>query len=155
MVYVDSSALIKRYIDEIGTDKFNIRLAEAVRAEDPILTSLLSYAEIHAALARKLKDRLLRVTEYHWAAARFESDWRTYLTRVELNQIVLALVPYLVKKHPLKAADAIQLASALWAVRAIQTGGTQRPLVFATSDKQLAGAAEYEQFEVFNPTAKA
>jgi predicted nucleic acid-binding protein len=58
VLYVDSSALIKRYIDEIRTDELNIRLQEAVRARDPILTSILSYAEIHAALARKLKDRL-------------------------------------------------------------------------------------------------
>jgi len=96
----------------------------------------------------------LRVAEYHAAATRFDSDWRTYLSRVDLLPIVLDLVPALVKKYPLRAADAIHLASAQWAAYAVQTGKTTTPtseVVFATSDKQLAEGANAEMFETFNP----
>jgi len=146
VLYVDSSALIKRYLDEIGSDALNNKLQKAARAGDWILTSVLSYAEIHAVFARKLKEELLRVTEYHWAVTRFDSDWRLKLARVELSQSVLDLVPDLVKKerHRLKGADAIQLPSALWAARAIPAGRTsraKRPVGFAASDKQLIAAA--------------
>jgi uncharacterized protein len=154
VLYVDSSALIKRYLDEIGSDALNNKVQKTARAGLQILTSVLSYAEIHAVLARRLKEQLLRVTEYHSAVTRFDSDWRKSLARVELSQSVLDFVPDLVKRHPLKGADAIQLASALWAARAIQMGSAgkaQTPVGFATSDKQLAAAAEYEQLEVFNP----
>jgi predicted nucleic acid-binding protein len=154
VLYVDSSVLVKRYIREIGTDALNLKMQRALRADVPVLTSLLTYAEIHATLARRLKEQLLRVAEYHAATKRFDSDWRTYLSRVDLLQVVLDLVPELVKKYPLKGADAIHLASAQWATYAVQTGKATRPtseVVFATSDKQLAEAAKAEMFETFNP----
>ena len=151
MLYLDSSALSKRYLQEKGSDELKITLQSADKIRDPVLTSFLSYAEIHAALARKLKERSFRMTEYHSAIARFDSDWRTYLTRVELSQRVLAFVPDLVKRHPLKGSDAVQLASALWAASAAQPEPAQTSMVFVTADKQLAGAAEKEQLQVFNP----
>jgi len=119
------------------------------------LTSFLTYAEIHAVFSRKLRDGSLLTAEHHLAVTRFDSDWKTYFVRVELSHVVLTLVRDLVGKHPLKASDAIQLASASWAIQPTRTRGgrkgTQRSAVFATADKQLATAAEYEQFEVFNP----
>lgn len=154
MLYVDSSVLVKRYVREAGTDGLNRRMQQALSADVPILTSVLTYAEIHATLARRLKEQLLRVAEYHKAAVQFDSDWRTYLSQVDLLQVVLDFVPDLVKKYPLKGADAIHLASALWAANAVQTGRATKPaseVVFVTSDKQLAGAAKTEMFEVFNP----
>jgi predicted nucleic acid-binding protein len=154
VLYVDSSVLVKRYIREIGTDALNLKMQRALRADVPVLTSVLTYAEIHATLARRLKEQLLRVAEYHAATKRFDSDWRTYLSRVDLLQVVLDLVPELVKKYPLKGADAIHLASAQWATYAVQTGKATRPsneVVFATTHKQLAEAAKAEMFETFNP----
>ena len=157
MLYVDSSVLVKRYVREIGTDALNLRMERALAADAPILTSVLTYAEIHATLARRLKEQLLRVAEYHAATTRFDSDWRTYLSQVDLLQVVLNLIPELVKKYPLKGADAIHLASALWAAYAVQTGKTTKPtsvVVFATSDKRLAEAAKAEMFETFNPQVR-
>jgi hypothetical protein len=60
---------------------------------------------------------------------------------VDLLQVVLDLVPELVKKYPLQGAEAIHLASAQSATYAVQTGKATRPtgeVVFATSDMQLA-----------------
>ncbi len=157
MLYADSSALIKRYLEERGTKQLNAMIDTTASALAPVLTSVLSYAEIHAALARKLNERTLRATEYHWAATRFDSDWKSYLTRVELSPVVLALVPGLVKRHPLKGSDAVHLASALWLRQSLQRGKTRKPvsklLVFATSDKQLGRAAEKEHLQVFDPEA--
>jgi uncharacterized protein len=156
VLYADSSALVKRYLAEHGSDKLNAKIAETTRARHRVLTSVLSFAEVHAAMARKLGERPpLRATEYHWATARFDSDWRTYLTRVDLTTAVLTLIPNLVKRHFLKGSDAIHLASALWVRDSLEsvgaTGALAEPLIFATSDKQLARAAEREQFEVFDP----
>jgi uncharacterized protein len=154
MLYVDSSALSKRYLQEPGSPELAIKLQEAGKAKDPVLTSFLTYAEIHTVLGRKLRDGSLLPAEYHFAVTQFDSDWRTYFVLVEVSQLVLSLVPELVKRHPLKASDAVQLASAFWAAQAagLRTQkSAQRARVFATSDKQLAAAAEYEQFEVFNP----
>lgn len=159
MLYVDSSALIKGYVEEKGSNELRIKVRKATEAKDPVLTSLFSYAEIHAVLGRKLRQRQLLPADYHWAVTRFESDWRTYFVIVELSQRVLDFVPDLVKrdKYPLKGSDAVQLASALWVDQAARRGKVQkspkRAVVFVTSDGQLAAAADYEQFEVFNPEA--
>jgi uncharacterized protein len=157
VLYADSSALIKRYLEERGTKKLNAKIDKTTSAFHSVLTSVLSYAEIHAALARKLNDRTLRATEYHGAATRFDSDWKTYLTTVELSPVVLALVPDLVKRHPLKGSDAVHLASAIWVRQSVRLGKTQKSLleslVFATSDKQLGRAAEKEQLQVYGPEA--
>ena len=153
MVYVDSSALVKRYLEERGSDKLNERITES---RHRVLTSVLSFAEVHAALARKLRERPpLRAAEYHWATARLDSDWRTYLTRVDLTTVVLDLIPDLVKRNSLRGSDAVHLASALWFRESLEfdkvKGTSPETIIFATSDKQLARAAQYEQLEVFNP----
>jgi uncharacterized protein len=153
VVYVDSSALVKRYLEERGSDKLNERITES---RHRVLTSVLSFAEVHAALARKLRERPpLRATEYHWATARLDSDWRTYLTRVDLTTVVLDLIPDLVKRNSLRGSDAVHLASALWFRESLEfdkvKGASPETIIFATSDKQLARAAQYEQLEVFNP----
>ena len=55
MLYLDSSALIKRYVKELGTDATKARIeTEAATPGNPF-TSVLTYAEIHATLARKKK----------------------------------------------------------------------------------------------------
>jgi predicted nucleic acid-binding protein len=159
VLYTDSPALIKRYLEERGSEKFNAKVAQTVNARQRVLTSVLSFAEVHAALARKLEERPpLPATEYHRATARFNSDWRTYLTRVELNTDVLDFIPGLVKKHFLKGSDAVHLASALWVSRRFERNeipaSSAEQLIFATSDRRLARAAKYERFEVFDPETK-
>ncbi len=151
--------LVKRYLEERGSERFNAKVAQTVNARQRVRTSVLSFAEVHAALARKLEERTpLPAREYHWATARFNSDWRTYLTRVKLNADVLDFIPGLVKKHYLKGSDAVPLASALWVSRRFESSkikeSSVEQLIFATSDRMLARAAEYEQFEVFDLEAK-
>jgi predicted nucleic acid-binding protein len=63
VLYVDSSVLVKRYIREIGTDALNLKMQRALRADVPVLTSVLTYPEIHATLAIRLKEQLLGVAE--------------------------------------------------------------------------------------------
>jgi len=156
VLYTDSSVLVKRYLEERGSDELNGKIAETTHAHHRVVTSVLSFAEVHAALARKLQLRPpLRAAEYHWATTRFNSDWRTYLTRVQLSPDVLALIPDLVKKHFLKGSDAVHLASAIWVSQRVEFGRFPEPLpeqlIFATSDKQLAKVARDEQLKVFDP----
>ena len=156
MLYTDSSVLVKRYLEERGSAKLNAKIAETTSAHHRVVTSVLSFAEVHAALARKLQlQPPLRAAEFHWATMRFNSDWRTYLTRVQLNPDVLDLIPGLVKKHFLRGSDAVHLASAIWVSQRVEFDKLPEPLperlIFATSDKQLAKAARDEQLKVFDP----
>lgn len=155
MLYLDSSALSKRYLRESGWQELAAKLREAIRKKRRVITSVLTYAEIHAVLARKLRDGSMLPAEHYRATGYFESDWRTYLSVIEVSQSVLSIIPNLVNKYPVRASDAIQLGSAIWAADSSQGVGSQRlgrsSVLFATSDRQLAAAAEAEHLGVFNP----
>jgi hypothetical protein len=86
----------------------------------------------------------------------FDADWVLSLGPIELGTNVLGLVRDIVRGVSLRGADAIHLASALWlrdmarlGIKADQYTG---PLVFVSSDKQLARAASKHKIEVFDPT---
>jgi uncharacterized protein len=156
--YVDSSALIKRYVHEAGSDALNAKLTEAAQHHDGIFVSVVGYAEILATFARRLRENRGRKRQTELLQDQFLDDWMFELTRVELTVGVLGFILELVDKHPLKGSDAIHLASALWLRDALRLGRHPRPadrsLTFATSDKQLKSAAANEGLEVFDPEEK-
>jgi predicted nucleic acid-binding protein len=155
VLYLDSSALIKRYQNERGTDTLNARLQAEAKGLRAAFTSVLTYAEIHAALARRARERLLSPEEAAVISDEFDADWVLSLGPIELGTNVLGFVRDIVRGFSLGGADAIHLASALWlrdmarlGVKADQYTG---PLVFVCSDKQLARAVAKHKIEVFDP----
>jgi len=159
VLYVDSSALIKHYIREAGSDALNAKLNEASRHHPGIFISAVGYAEILATFARRLRGNARLKKQTKLLRDVFRDDWMFELTCVELAVGVLELIPGLVDKHPLRGADAIHLASALWLRDAVRLGQefgpANRSLTFASADKQLNRAASAEGLEVFDPQEKA
>jgi predicted nucleic acid-binding protein len=155
VLYVDSSALIKHYIREAGSDAINAKLNEASLHHPGVFISAVGYAEILATFSRRLREnaRLKKQTEL--LRKQFRDDWVFELTRVELAVGVLEFIPGLVDRHALKGLDAIHLASALWLRDALRLGKNFGPgnpsLTFASSDKQLNNAAYAEGLDVFDP----
>lgn len=109
MIYFDSSALVKRYLREDGTDRVN----EIIRSTPFISTSRLTYPEMLSAFARKYKRGDILEREFHRAANKFETDWN-YLFVIEFQNELLPLINKTVKEHYLRGADSVHLASALW-----------------------------------------
>jgi predicted nucleic acid-binding protein len=155
VLYLDSSALIKHYVQEAGTDALNMKLQLEAQGPQDNFVSMVGYAEIFAILARRLRENLLRQEEFDLIQERFSEDWLFNLGHVELTVGVLAFIPGLVKRHPLKGSDAIHLASVLWLRDSRRHGKSfaaeSRTVEFVTSDKQLQNAASLEGLEVFNP----
>jgi uncharacterized protein len=158
VLYVDSCALIKRYVQETGSNALNAKLSEASQHQVGIFISVVGYAEILATFARRLRENRGRKRQTELLQSQFLDDWMFELTRVELTVGVLGFIPELVNKHPLKSSDAIHLASALWLGDALQLGRqfglANQSLTFATSDKRLKSAAAQEGLEVFDPEEK-
>lgn len=155
MLYVDSSVLVKQYIQEPETVAVRARIKEESLRSQITFISDVGYAEIFAAFARKFRDNLLQASENDQVQKQFQDDWLFTIGHIELTVGVLGLVPGLVNKHPLKGADAIHLASALWLRDAMRLrksfGASPGILEFATSDKQLKNAAALEGLSVFDP----
>jgi len=104
-----------------------------------------SAVECVSALARREREGLLENRAMTFALARLQrlaSDWH----EVEPGGAVREAAARFVRVHPLRAADAFQLAAAYLAAE-------HRPaaLAIVTLDERLAGAAHKEGFEVIGP----
>ena len=70
-LYLDTSALVKLYVDEDGSPVVRRTLQRAVVAA----TSALAYVEARAALAHRRREGGLAASEYRRAVRPFDDDW--------------------------------------------------------------------------------
>jgi len=137
MRYFDASALVKRYVRERGTAK-----VQRLLTSDVAVTSRLSAVEIASALARRAREGAFSDAARDRAVAALDADLASMLV-VELTAAVVARAQALVRRHALRAGDAIQLASCLYIQEAV---GEKTSLV--AFDDRLAKAARLEDLAV-------
>jgi predicted nucleic acid-binding protein len=142
VIYLDTSALIKRYVDERGSPGVHQMVATG-----PVATSKIAYAELYAGLARKVRQRQLTARDRGTAARQFEHDWQACI-RINVLDEILALARDLVARHPLRGFDALHLASALYVAK--ESG---QAVTFAAADSRLVRAARAERLTAVNPEA--
>jgi predicted nucleic acid-binding protein len=140
VIYLDTSALIKRFVNEKGS-----ALVESlVQGKGAVATAKIAYAEIFAGLTRKLREGNLSKPQYALACRQFERDWHAYV-RVGLEDDILLLARDLIQRRPLRGYDAVHLASALRLKIALG-----EEITFAAADERLLKAAEAENLEFLN-----
>jgi predicted nucleic acid-binding protein len=156
VVYLDSSALIKNYLTEPGTPKLQAFLREQTQAGARLFSSVLTFAEMHAIVARKLRDNTIPKTTAVKIHDEFDDDWLFTFSGVEVNSAVLGFVRGLVDASLLRGADTLHLASALWvrdmARMGVKSGSYSGELTFVSSDRQLLLAAKKQGIVTFDPT---
>ena len=137
IVYFDTSALIKLYVEEEGSSAVRDLMASL----DLAASSNVLPVELRGSLARMSRSARLDATSYDRARADFEEDWPA-MTVVPATGVVLAHAAELAERHFLKALDAIHLASAL------TLSGHEDDLVLSTWDRPLLDAASAEGIRV-------
>jgi uncharacterized protein len=125
-LFADSSALAKRYIADEKSVEFENLLQRATN----LAVSVLCAPEIISALCRRRRERFLKPAEYSAAKTALESDLSDAAIIQVVDEVLLESIR-LLESNPLRASDAIQIASALvW-----------RADLFASADaRQLAAA---------------
>ena len=145
--FVDSSALVKRYVRETGTAW--VRGITRRRPSTHIYIALITAVEVTSAVARRRG-----VTLSAAQASSILSRFRKHLAgRYLPSQITPALVSDAMKlanRHRLRAYDAVQLAAALdvyrdWSANRLGT------FVFVSADRDLNAAAIAEGLTVEDP----
>jgi hypothetical protein len=139
-VFADSSALVTRYAAEE-------RQAALGRPEE-IIVSVLARVEVPSAIWRKQRMGELTAEDAALLVAAFEADYfgtaggaaeAGGFLGVAVRSAILARATRLVAAYPLRAYDAIQLASALAVAEVVpELAG------FAAFDRQLRAAAAAE-----------
>jgi predicted nucleic acid-binding protein len=140
MRYWDTSALVPLVVDEPGT-----ALVRSWLREDPqVVTWGLTRLEIVSAVERRLREGSITEGQRREALSRFTTLADAWGEIVDLLAVRARAVP-LVARHPLRAADAVQLGAAIVAAEADPPS-----LAFACLDRDLARAAEREGFLVLS-----
>ncbi len=134
MRYLDASALVKRYVREPGSLKVRRLLSTDVAA-----TSRVSAVEITSALMRRASEGAFTDAERDRALASLERDMSSLLI-VELTPEIVKLAQTLLRRRPLRAGDAIQLASCLYLQSELD-----EPIAFVAFDTRLTDAAQRER----------
>ena len=142
--FVDTSALVKRYIKEQGSDWLR---KEIVQHET--LISQLTPVELAAALSKRLADGSISKFVFYQArrAMLLHLVERRYAT-LELGARVINEALRLTFREPLRAYDAVQLATSLVASRDLDRGR----FVFVTADEKLAAVSRTKGLQTDNPT---
>jgi predicted nucleic acid-binding protein len=131
-VYLDSSSLVKVYVQEPGTDDVRQLLADASVAT----TSVVAYAEVRAALARQRRTRALTPRGFTEAKRLFEQDWPMFVA-VEANAALCRAAGTLAERYALRGFDAIHLAS----FQQVLERATDDDVEFSSADDRLTRAA--------------
>lgn len=129
-LYLDSSALVKLYIEEENS----AIVRKAVEEADDTATCVVTYAEARAALARRRRESALKEAGYRTAVEALDEDWRAF-TRLEVNDGLARLAGVLAEQKSLRGFDAVHLAAALTLQQ--QVGD----VAFMAFDKRLVEAA--------------
>jgi predicted nucleic acid-binding protein len=132
ILYLDTSSLVKLYVDEPGSSEVRRVLEEAEIAT----TSVVAYPEARAALARRRRERSLTGTAHGRAKAALEADWPRFLA-LDVSTSLAKSAGDLAERHRLRGFDALHLASFLGIAREFP-GEKVR---FSSADKALERAA--------------
>lgn len=139
MRFWDSSALVPLLVTEPGSAE----RTRALQTDPGLLVWWGTLIETESALQRRLRESALDAAGVRLARenlARLARSWQ----EVPPSALVRTLAVRLLRTHPLRAADALQLAAAL---SLLQSGLS--PLAFLTADARLGDAAEIEGLDVW------
>lgn len=156
--FFDSSAILKRYFRERGTDW--VRAVCESRTRPVLYISEIAHVEVIRALRQKQRESTAHVSfidaqinQFERHVARRATSRNTpiyYMTW--LNSAIVQLAASLcdrfwdVQPYPLRTLDAIQLACAL-----TEASGTTDEVIFVTSDQRLEAVAPVAGLRVVNP----
>lgn len=131
-LYLDTSSLLKIYVDEEGSDEVRQDLADCAAAA----TSAVTYAEARAAFARRRRDGTLTAAVLRVAKREFDEDWPRYLV-VEPTMALCREAGDLAERHALRGFDSLHLAAYLQVLRDTPASEVR----FSSFDRDLNRAA--------------
>jgi uncharacterized protein len=128
-VFLDSSALAKRYVQEAGSD----RVQELLFSASSLGISIICVSEVVSALCRRRREKGVSPQQYLKAKqALFEDVGDSSV--VNLTDQVVARAVELLERWPLRSSDSLHVASAAeWAA----------DLFVSADEKQCAAARGY------------
>lgn len=145
--FVDTSALAKRYTNEIGSSW--VRSWTKTSSANLLIIAELTLVEMFSVFARRDYDGEVTSNSAERLRRVFLVHVRDEYSVMGINGVLRASAQTLVTKHValgLRTLDAVQLASALHAQTVLQ-----QPVTFVSADKKLLKVADVEGFLTDDP----
>lgn len=139
--FFDSSALVKYYVNEVGSAWVE-SLIDAQPSNEIAIAQITS-VEVVAALSRRVRMGMASAAAATTAISAFRSDFQTKYTVLSLTTKVLEEAMNLAELHRLRGYDATQLAVALDLETEMTADGVG-PLTLISADIELNQAAQAE-----------
>jgi predicted nucleic acid-binding protein len=148
--FLDSSALIKRYVVEVGTKW--VRSLTTRSAENIIIIAHITQAEVVSGAMRRKREGT--ITERTARATRLLVDRHASQEYrvVGLTRQIVQRAEDLLELYSLRAYDSIQLASALESNARLVAAGLS-PITFLSADNRLLGVASTQGLATDDPNA--
>ena len=144
----DSSGLVKRYVDEVGSDW--IRAIVVPASANIVSIADITRAEVTSAFARRTREGIITLDERDALMQTCQAHCTTQYRIVPTQPVIIDLATELLQRHPLRACDAVQLASASIVNQSLIAYGFP-PLIFITADDRLIAAARGAAVTAENP----
>ncbi len=139
ILFLDTSALVKLYVEEAHSDA----VREWVDGAEVVASCRVAYPEAVSALNRRMRAGDIAKKAYDAASRALRRDWDR-IAVVDFREIEAGR---LAAKHGLRGFDAIHLSSAL----TIATHPAGPDVVFSSFDAALNRAASRERLHVLPP----
>ena len=146
--YFDSSATVKNYVQEVGSDwvksVFNSVTTKVIYAVS------ISEVEVVSAFSRRRKGKTLSSNDAKVASQQFRYDFANDFRVIEVAAVLINSAVNLAETHYLRGYDAVQLSAAIKISKQISSLKLGS-LVFVSADNDLNTAANAEGLTVENP----
>jgi predicted nucleic acid-binding protein len=110
ILYLDASSLVKRYVDEWGSDE----VARATETATLVGTVVVTRVEVSAAMAKAARLNILTRKEASRGLRAFRQEWADFV-QLQVTDLLISRADVLAWEHDLRGYDAVQLAAAsLW-----------------------------------------
>jgi predicted nucleic acid-binding protein len=147
--YLDTSALVKRYVREVGTDW--VRALTDPRAGNTMVLAEIRMVEAAAAMTANYRaSRGITLSERDTAVRLLVHHCASEYELVPINRMILDHALLLTQRHRLRGYDAVHLASALAANVALTAAGGPA-IVLVAADRDLRETAAVEGLAIDNP----
>ena len=146
--FLDTSALVKKYMTETGSTW--IETLTDAESDNKIILARVTWVETLSAFTRLHRENRIDLNVLNQTINVFKADWESQFQIVEVKKSDYEKAGELLKKHPLRAYDSIQLACALKIHSAFAQTAPQA-FTFASADDRLINAAQAEGMQVENP----
>lgn len=142
--FMDSSALVKRYRFEAGSERVTALIEDSER----VIVARLAHVEVSAAIVRRGRVVAAPRRQLESVLEMVDREMLDLFDVVEIDDSIMANATALARRHGLRAADAIQLACA----QVARDNARQQEFVLVGSDLELNAAGSAEGISILDPT---